>query len=87
MFSPKNPCQSCGMPLEKDPQGGGTTSNGARSTEFCSYCYHSGALIEPNLTVQDMIAKVEGKLKEMWIPLFLGRFFTKNIPHLKRWKH
>ncbi|MBC7771253.1 MAG: hypothetical protein H7210_02040 [Pyrinomonadaceae bacterium] len=29
MFRPKGPaCQSCGMPLSKDPRGGGTNADG-----------------------------------------------------------
>jgi hypothetical protein len=40
MFKPKGPYyQSCGMPLSKDAQGGGTEANGAKSTDFCSHCY------------------------------------------------
>ena len=35
-------CQSCGMPLKKDPQGGGTEANGAKCTMYCSKCYEQG---------------------------------------------
>ena len=84
---PKGPfCQSCGMPLCKDEKQGGTNSDGSKSLEYCSHCYQSGQFIEASLTVEEMIAKVKGKLKEMYIPGFLAYFFTKDIPHLKRWK-
>jgi putative zinc ribbon protein len=87
MFGAKPPfCQSCGMPLSKDPMGGGTEADGTRSTEFCSWCYREGAFVEPNLTVQDMIVRVEGKLREMHFPRFLVRRFSRTIPSLHRWQ-
>jgi hypothetical protein len=50
MFGPKGPfCQSCGMPLSKDPLGGGTNADGSRNTEYCSHCYKSGCFTEPNI--------------------------------------
>ncbi len=86
MFTPKKPCQSCSMLLVKDPHGGGTESDGSISREFCSYCYRDGKFIEPNLTVQDMIKKAQAKLKDMWIPVFIGKYFTRGITELSRWK-
>ncbi|MGH9593836.1 MAG: zinc ribbon domain-containing protein [Bryobacteraceae bacterium] len=73
------------MPLSKDAAGGGTESNGGKSTEYCSHCYASGKFTEPMMTAQEMIAKVSGKMKEMHITGFLARSFTKDIPKLKRW--
>jgi len=79
-------CQSCGMPMKKDPQGGGTNADGAKSTMYCSYCYQNGAFVGPaDMKVEEMQVFVKGKLKEMGIPGFLAGFFTKGIPKLKRW--
>ena len=86
MFKPKGPfCQSCGMPLSKDPQGGGTEAGGAKSTEYCSHCYVEGKFTAPDMTAQQMVQLVEGKLKEMHIPGFLAKRMAKDIPALKRW--
>lgn len=86
MFKPKGPyCQSCGMPLSKDKEGGGTEPDRARSSEFCSHCYKGGQFTQPDLTVDQMIERVHGKMHEMHIPRFLARRFTKDIPNLKRW--
>jgi hypothetical protein len=86
MFKPKGPyCQSCGMPLSKDAQGGGTEANGAKSADYCSHCYAGGKFTEPNLTADEMAEKVRAKMKEMHIPVFLAKGFTKDIPTLKRW--
>jgi hypothetical protein len=87
MFGPKGPfCQSCGMPLSKDPLGGGTNADGSRNTEYCSHCYHSGRFTEPNISVDEMMAKVERRLREMHLPGFLSRRFARNIPQLRRWQ-
>lgn len=87
MFKPKGPyCQSCGMPLSKDPAGGGTEANGAKSEEYCSHCYQNGRFTEPDLTAQQMVQKVSAKLREMHFPSFMARRFTREIPDLKRWK-
>ena len=66
MFRPKGPaCQSCGMPLSKDPLGGGTNADGSLSSEYCSHCYRKGVFTQPNITAQEMTALVEGKLRSM----------------------
>jgi hypothetical protein len=88
MFKPKGPyCQSCGMPLSKDKKGGGTEKDGSKSSEYCSNCYKDGKFVLPDITVDEMILRVKGKMKEMHIPGFLANYFTKGIPQLKRWKH
>ena len=79
-------CQSCGMPLAKDPLGGGTEANGTTNKEYCSHCYKNGQFVEPNITVSKMIDKVSGKMREMRIPGFLTKIFTRQIPKLQRWK-
>jgi putative zinc ribbon protein len=72
MLGPKGRfCQSCGMPLGKDPLGGGTNSDGSGSAEYCSHCYREGRFTEPNLS------HFSG---------FLARRFTRNIPKLRRWQ-
>ncbi len=78
-------CQSCGMPLAKDEQGGGTEADGTKSTSYCSRCYRAGKFTQPDMTVGRMQDLVRGKLREMHIPGFLGYFFVKGIPKLRRW--
>lgn len=80
-------CQSCGMPLSKDPKGGGTEANGILSEKYCSYCYENGQFLQPEITAKEMQAFVKEKLKEMggFVKLFAG-FFSKGIPKLERWK-
>jgi len=79
-------CQSCGMPLKKDPAGGGTNANGSKSTMYCSYCYQNGKFKQPDWTAAQMQDFCKGKMKEMGFPGFLAGFLTKGIPNLERWK-
>ncbi|MBU1049157.1 zinc ribbon domain-containing protein [Candidatus Bipolaricaulota bacterium] len=79
-------CQSCSMPMKKDPKGGGTNADGTRSTEYCSYCYQDGQFTEPNITRDEMVAKVKTMMQEqMKLPGFVAGLFAKKIPKLKRW--
>jgi len=80
-------CQSCAMPLSKDPKGSGTNADGKPSNKYCSYCYENGKFLQPNITAEEMQAFVKEKLKEMggFMKLFAG-FFSKEIPKLERWK-
>lgn len=80
-------CQSCGMPLKKDPEKGGSNADGSKSTMYCSYCYEKGEFKAPDISAEQMQQFVKGKLKEFGIPGFLTGFFTKGIPNLERWKN
>lgn len=82
-------CQSCGMPLCKDPkgEGGGTSADGKPSYKYCSYCYEEGEFLEPDISAEEMQAFVKQQLKDkggFW-KLFAG-YFSKGIPKLERWK-
>lgn len=79
-------CQSCGMPLSRDEQVGGTNADGSRSKMYCSHCYQNGLFTMPDLTMEQMKDRVKGKMKEMGFPGFLSGLFTRNIPKLERWK-
>jgi hypothetical protein len=79
-------CQSCGMPLKRDPKGGGTNADGSTSAMYCSHCYQQGRFTSPDIKVQQMQERVKGIMKEMGFPGFIAGFFTKGIPKLERWK-
>jgi len=80
-------CQSCGMPMDKDPQHGGTHADGSKSTEYCSYCYQAGAFTSPEIdTAPKMQAFCIKKMKELGMSGFVAWFCTRGIPKLKRWK-
>ena len=79
-------CQSCGMPMKKDPAGGGTKADGSRNKMYCSHCYEGGKFKQPDITVLQMQELVKGKLIEMGFPGFLAGWFSKSVPSLQRWK-
>lgn len=79
-------CQSCGMPMDKDPGNGGTNSDGTKSQKYCSYCYNNGAFNDDFTQASEMIRFVKGKLKEMGYGPIRRWFFTSHIPQLERWK-
>jgi len=79
-------CQSCGMPLKKDPAGAGTEADGSRSGEYCSHCYRDGRFTDPDTTAQGMQGLVRGKVRELGFPSLFAWFFAKGIPKLERWR-
>lgn len=81
-------CQSCGMPMKRDPANGGTEADGSRSEDYCSYCYRNGSFTSQEIkTAAEMQAFCIGKLREMGYPSFMAWFFTRSIPKLKRWRN
>ena len=79
-------CQSCGMPLKRDEQGGGTNTDGSKSTVYCSHCFQRGEFVLTNITAEEMQARVRQKLAEMGLPRFVAGLFTRGIPKLERWR-
>ena len=53
------------MPLSKDVLGGGSNADGSLSGEYCSHCYRKGVFTQPDITAQEMMKLVEGKLRSM----------------------
>lgn len=78
-------CQSCGMPIKRDPQQGGTNSDGSKSTEYCSLCYKNGKFLQPDFTASEMQNFCIEKISECGMPKFAAWLFTRGIPRLKRW--
>lgn len=78
-------CQSCGMPLKRSPNGGGTNSDGTISQEYCAHCYENGKFIASDWTVDQMQDFVKDKMRKMGFPGFVAGLFTKGIHKLKRW--
>ncbi len=79
-------CQSCGMPMNKDINHGGTNADGTKNKKFCSLCYEMGAYKDDFTSADEMVALVKDKLKEMGYGSLKRWFFTSHIPKLERWK-
>lgn len=78
-------CQSCGMPFEKDPRGGGTNRDGTKSSDYCSFCYQKGKFtFEGNRKefqefCRNMLVKSGNSNLMAW-------WHTRRIRRLKRWR-
>lgn len=78
-------CQSCGMPLSKDPAKGGSEADGTRSSTYCSFCYEDGRFLQPDFNVRQMQDHCIVQLKKKGMPGFMAWIFTRGIPRLSRW--
>ncbi len=79
-------CQSCGMPLSKDPQGGGTEADGKLSTTYCSICYENGAFRHPDASFEEFQAHCVDALVAKGMPHILAWAFTRGMGRLDRWQ-
>lgn len=78
-------CQSCGMPMSKDPGKGGTETDGTKNLKYCSYCYDNGKFTwEGN--VKDFQNFCKEKMIESGQPKFMAWLFTRGMSRLERWK-
>lgn len=81
-------CQSCGMPLSSDPNGGGTNSDNTISKKFCGFCFQNGKFIDEELTLKEKIDKnILIAVSKMNISEEKARAMAELIlPTLERWK-
>ena len=79
-------CQSCAMPLSKDPKGGGTEKDGAKSKKYCGYCYQNGDFTWKEGDVYAFQEACRKIMKEQGFNSFLAWLFTRNFKRLERWK-
>jgi hypothetical protein len=80
-------CQSCGMPLKQDKNGGGTEADGSKSEIYCSLCYGDGKFYMPDVTVTEFQEFCAGQLKKQGVPGVMAWLLTRGIPKLDRWKN
>jgi len=78
-------CQSCGMPLKRDPEGGGSHADGSKSSKYCSLCYQDGAFSQADFSAADMQKFCIEKMVECKVPRPIAWLFTRRIPKLQRW--
>ncbi len=79
-------CQSCGIPMNKDPECGGTNIDGSKNKKYCSYCFRNGQFVQPDLSVEEMQSFCMEKMDELGIPPFKGWLFARSLPRLERWR-
>lgn len=78
-------CKSCGMPLKRDTEGGGTNKDGTKSTEYCSYCFQDGNFTFTG-NVKDFQEFCRQKMIEGGHNKLTAWLFTRGMKRLERWK-
>lgn len=78
-------CQSCGMPLSKDPQGSGTNADGTKSNIYCSCCYQNGQLAGAHMTVKEFQEFCRQELIKNGHSKFTAWLLTRGMKRLERW--
>jgi hypothetical protein len=73
------------MPLKNDPEGGGSESDGTKSSTYCSLCYEGGGFKHTNVTVAEFQTHCVTALVEKGMPKIMAWAFTRGIPKLGRW--
>lgn len=79
-------CQSCGMPMSKDPLCGGTNADGSKNLKYCSYCFQNGNFTFTG-TVSEFQEFCKQKMIESGFNRFLAWLFSRGIKRLDRWKN
>jgi hypothetical protein len=81
-------CQSCGMPLDKDPNMGGTNADNSKSDKYCSFCYRNGKFTDEGSTLKQKIEKnIQIAVSMMHIPESEARSMAERVlPNLERWR-
>lgn len=83
-----NICQSCGMPLHKDPNKGGTNVDQSISQIYCSFCFRDGKFLDEGITLQEKIDKnITMAVSKLNMPEGEARAIANSVlPNLGRWK-
>ena len=81
-------CQSCGMPLDHDPNTGGTNSDGSKSDKYCSFCFLDGKFTDEGITLKEKIEQnIQIAVLHLNIPEYDARRTAESLlPNLERWK-
>ena len=85
-MKPKLFCQSCTMPIDNVADRG-TEKDGSKSSEYCKFCYQNGALVNPNMTFEEMKSLVINQMEKMHLPGEIIQQSVKSLPYLKRWRN
>ena len=78
-------CQSCGMPMPAEDMYG-TSADGTKTSEYCTYCYRNGDFVGPTDTVEAMIEVCVPFMTKEGMPEAQARkLLGEQLPQLRRW--
>ena len=79
-------CQSCSMPLSEGEESG-TEAGGAKSKEYCKFCFKEGAFTDPNMTLDRMKEILDETVGQEGFMGKIKAWMGKGmLASLKRWK-
>lgn len=78
-------CQSCAMPLEKD-EDCGINADGSLNKEYCFHCFQGGEFTDPDLTLEEMLNKIDVIMTSMEVPAEVIKQAQQIVTSLKRWQ-
>lgn len=81
-------CQSCGMPMGDTDALYGTEATGAKSADYCTYCYEKGAFTFDG-SMEELIKISTGPMVESnpgMTPEMARKMMEQFFPTLKRWR-
>lgn len=81
-------CQSCGMPMGATDEMYGTEADGAKSSDYCKYCYENGQFTA-DVTMDEMIESCVPHMASAGTGMCEEEArdeMKKWFPTLKRWK-
>jgi hypothetical protein len=82
----KTICQSCGMPMT-EVSDFATYDDGSLDIEYCHFCFKQGKFTDPNITMEEKIAKNIDIAVKMGMPKEKATALAnETIPKLKRWR-
>lgn len=79
-------CQSCGMPMQQDPNGCGTNADGSKNEKYCSYCFERGTFTYTGNDVKEFQEQCRQIMIEKGMPSWKAWLFTRGMKRLERWK-
>jgi hypothetical protein len=76
------------MPLDKDPNKGGTNADKSTSDKYCSFCFKDGKFLDEGISLLEKMEKnIQIAVTRMNIPESKAREMAENLlPNLERWK-
>ena len=80
-------CQSCGMPMKRDTEGGGTNADGTKNSTYCSYCFQNGEFTHQTNDVKAFQEHCRQMMIQGGHNKFTAWLFTRGMKRLDRWKN
>lgn len=80
-------CQSCGMPMPRDPNKSGTNVDGSKNLKYCSYCFQNGEFTYKTNDVKEFQEHCRKMMIEGGHNKFMAWLFSRGMKRLDRWKN